>query len=50
MFGLELWEIVMIATGAFWGAWFMRRRAKKLEEEQKRLAEEEAKRGKRNRR
>ena len=35
MFGLEIWELVMIATGAFWGAWFMRRRTKKLEEERK---------------
>lgn len=49
MFGLELWEIVMIATGAFWGAWFMWRRSKKIEEEQKRQREEEAARGKRRR-
>ena len=39
MFGFELWELVLIATGAFWGAWFMRRRTKKLEEEQKRNQE-----------
>jgi hypothetical protein len=50
MFGLEVWELVMIATGAFWGFWFVRRRNKKIEEEQKRLREEEALKNKRKRR
>jgi hypothetical protein len=49
MFGFEVWELVMIATGGFWGFWFMRRRNKKIEEEQKRIAEENAKRNKRKR-
>jgi hypothetical protein len=46
MFGLEVWELVMIATGAFWGAWFMRRRTKKIEEERK-LEEERNRKQKR---
>ena len=50
MFGFEVWELVMIATGAFWGAWFMRRRAKKIEAEEKARREAEQARGKRNRR
>ena len=47
MFGLEIWELVMIATGAFWGAWFMRRRTKKLEAERKLEEERNAKKKRR---
>ena len=29
MLGFEVWELALIATGAFWGAWFMWRKNKK---------------------
>jgi hypothetical protein len=50
MLGFEVWELVMMATGAFWGAWFMWRRSKKMEAEEKARAEAEQAKGKRNRR
>lgn len=50
MFGLEVWEIALIASGAIWGAWFMRRRRKRAEDEEKSRREAENARGKRKRR